>query len=310
MDTITYHLIVRANENGNCTQATCPPSKSIYGYTPNLAATLVILIVFSLSGVVYAWQGFRTRTWAFTIAMVLGAVSETLGYVAKLLLHDNPFSDVGFKMSVSLLTFAPAFYAAGIYYTLKHICLTFGASFSRLRPALYTWIFISCDVFSILLQALGGAMSAATNSMSFLNIATDIMIAGLATQVVTLLVFGALSADYGFKVYRNRAHLNPATESLRRTMRFRLFIVALWVAYFGILIRCTYRVAELAKGWSDNPILRDQGLFIALDSVPIAITAVTLNIWHPGWCFPKESKDVTATGDKLEKSSRDEESEV
>ncbi len=53
--------------------------------------------------------------------MVIGSLSEVMGYIAKVLLWQDPFSDTGFKMSVVLLTFAPAFYAAGIYYTLKHI---------------------------------------------------------------------------------------------------------------------------------------------------------------------------------------------
>ena len=288
MDAFSY-ILARANENGDCTKSTCPSSKSVYGYAPNLGATLFFLILFSLSGVAYAWQGHRTRTWFFTGAMCLGALSETLGYVAKILLHQNPFSDTGFKMSVVLLTFAPAFYAAGIYYTLKHICLTFSSNLSRLQPRFYTWIFISCDVFSIMLQAIGGAVSSASTSTSILSVGTNIMIAGLATQVFTLVVFGVLAADYGISIYRNRDSLNKTTEGLRRTIRFKLFIAALWLAYICILMRCSYRVAELARGWVNNPILRSEGLFIGFDSVPCAIAAVILNIWHPGWCFPKES---------------------
>lgn len=312
MDALIPHLLARENENGDCTLGTCPVSDSIYGYTPSGAATIVFMIVFFLSGLVYAWQGYRTRTWFFTIAMLLGAVSEVIGYVAKMLLWESPFSNTGFKMSVVLLTFAPAFYAAGIYYTLKHICLTFGASFSRLRPKLYTWIFISCDVFSIMLQAVGGAVSSASTTLAVLHIGSDIMIAGLVTQVVTLLAFGILAADYAIRVYRNRQHLNPATASLRNTLRFKLFIVALWIAYFGILIRCTYRVAELAGGWTrSNHILREQGLFIGLDSVPVALAAIALNIWHPGYCFPKEERDVVAAVEKLgSESSSDEEAQV
>lgn len=77
------------------------------------------MIIFALSGAVYVYQGIKSKTWFFSTAMFLGCLSETLGYVAKMLLWDDPFSDTGFKMSVCLLTFAPAFYAAGIYYTLK-----------------------------------------------------------------------------------------------------------------------------------------------------------------------------------------------
>ncbi|KAF2484963.1 RTA1 like protein-domain-containing protein [Neohortaea acidophila] len=306
-----HHLFRRLNENGDCTQATCPVSDSIYGYRPNLAATLIFLILFAVSGIAYAVQGYlRPTTRFFTIVMVLGAISEVLGYVAKMLLWQNPFSNTGFKATIVLLTFAPAFYAAGIYYTLKHICLTFGASFSRLRPKWYTWIFISSDIFSILLQAVGGAVSSASPNLAVLSIGSDIMIAGLVTQVVTLVAFGILAADYALRVYRNRAHLNPATAALRTSLRFRLFLAALWIAYLGILVRCCYRVAELAGGWTgSNRILKEEGLFIGLDSVPVGIAAVVLNVWHPGWCFPRE-EEQREVNEKVEGEASDEEARV
>lgn len=145
--------------------------------------------------------------------------------------------------------------------------------------------------------------------MAVLKIGDNIMIAGLAFQVFTMVAFGLFAADYGFAIYRHRNNLNSATATLRNSQRFKLFIVALWVAYLAILIRCTYRLAELAKGWSeDNEILRNQGLFIGLDSVTCAIASVVLNFWHPGWCFPREKQDV-AVKDALESSS-DEEAKV
>lgn len=313
MDSIP-HLLARADPNRGCTLDTCPVSMSVYGYRANLPATLISLIIFSLSGLLYVYQGVKTKTWFFTGAMVCGCISEALGYVAKIILHKDPFSGLGFKMSVVLLTFAPAFYAAGIYYTLKHICLTFGANFSRLRPMLYTWIFISCDVFSIALQAAGGAVASIADDMTVLDIGTNLMIAGLVTQVFTLLVFGMLAADYGFAAYRNRTNLNPATQSLRETRKFKLFVVALWVAYTGVLIRCAYRVAELVGGWDRNEILRDEGLFIGLDSVPCLIASVVLNIWHPGWCFPKSYQDTKEVSQEkmgsADSSSSDEEARV
>ena len=250
MPSLLLHLLLpRADPNRGCTKTTCPSSQSVYGYQPSLGATLFFLILFTLSSLTYIYQSTRRRTIFFTCAMVLGCFSEILGYVAKMLLWSDPFSDTGFKMSVVLLTFAPAFYAAGIYYTLKHICITFGSSFSRLRPQLYTYIFISCDVFSIVLQAVGGALASAAEDDALLEAGDNVMITGLATQVFTLVVFGLLAGDYALAVYRNRANLNAATADLRRSLRFKLFLVALWVAYFAILIRCCYRVAELCKGW-------------------------------------------------------------
>nr|OQO21076.1 hypothetical protein B0A51_12608 [Rachicladosporium sp. CCFEE 5018] len=292
------HLLRRGNANGTCTKATCTYIYSVYGYQPSLAATLLFLILFFASGLTYIYQGYKTKTWFFTIAMTLGCFSEVLGYVAKMLLWQDPFSDAGFKMSVTLLTFAPAFYAAGIYYTLKHICLTFSVELSRVRPIWYTRLFITCDVISILLQATGGVVASISWNKFILDIGDNIMITGLATQVVTLVIFGALAAEYGGKVYKHQHQLNQATAELRRSKMFKLFLMALWVAYFGILFRCCYRVAELCRGWGgQNYIMRNQALFVGLDSVPVAIASIVLNIWHPGWCFPKQAvgQDIMET---------------
>ncbi|KAK4960043.1 phospholipid-translocating ATPase rsb1 [Elasticomyces elasticus] len=96
MDTLAY-LVARADENQGCTKSTCPVIESVYGYRPNLGSVIFFLALFTISGGVYAWQGWKTRTWFFTGAMVIGSLSELMGYVAKLLLWNDPFSDTGFK---------------------------------------------------------------------------------------------------------------------------------------------------------------------------------------------------------------------
>jgi hypothetical protein len=293
------HLYARLDPNQGCTKATCDPIWSIYGYRPSLPFTILFLTIFALSALAFLIQGLhprtRSKTWFFTAAMTIGSSSEVLGYIAKLLLYNDPFSDLGFKMNVVLLTFAPAFYAAAIYATLAQICLALAPELSRLRPRLYTRIFISCDVVSIILQAAGGGIASAAPDFHVLEIGDNIMIAGLATQVATLLVFGVLAADYAYAVYKNQESLRPATAELRRSWRFKAFVVALWVAYLGIQIRCCYRVAELCEGWG-SPTMRNQGLFIGLDSLPVGVAAMVLNVCHPGWWFPVVLRGVEERG--------------
>lgn len=238
---------------------------------------------------VFLVQGFRWRGWwGFTSAAVLGTALESIGecnyhilnhtrslksnsyagYIARILLWQNPFSDAGFKMNVVLLTFAPAFFTAGIYLLLKQFCLTFGPQFSRLRPHLYTYIFISCDILSIILQGSGGSLSAAApdGDNTLLNIGEDIMIAGLVFQVVTLLIFAVLAGDVFFSMWKHRAELPAETAPLRASKKFRLFIGATVLSFLCILIRCSYRIAELQGGWG-SPIMRKEVDFIVLESV-------------------------------------------
>lgn len=81
--------------------------------------------------------------------------------------------------------FAPAFLAAGIYLTLKHIVIQFGAEWSRLRPSWYTYLFIAADILSLVMQSAGGALAATAESgESLLDVGTNIMIAGIIWQVV------------------------------------------------------------------------------------------------------------------------------
>lgn len=67
------------------------------------------------------------------------------------------------------------------------------------------------------------------------------MITGLSVQVATMLAFGALALDYALAAKRNWANLNPATATLRSSLRFKIFLAALWISYFCILARCCYR---------------------------------------------------------------------
>jgi hypothetical protein len=123
---ISTHLYARLDPNQGYTKQTCDPIYSIYRYRPSLLFTLLFLTIFALSALAFLIQGLLPRTrsdyWFFTTTMIIGSNSEVLGYVAKLLLYNNPFSELGFKMNVVLLTFAPAFYEAGVSKHLSRCC--------------------------------------------------------------------------------------------------------------------------------------------------------------------------------------------
>ncbi|KAF2840885.1 parasitic phase-specific protein PSP-1 [Patellaria atrata CBS 101060] len=272
-----------------CTKDTCDAIESIIGYAPSLAASVIFTTLFALMTIALTIQGILTRTPSFTIAMTLGCICEAIGYAGRIILHSDPFHDAGFKLQVVLLTFAPAFLAAGLYLCLKHLVIIFGAEFSRIKPAWYTYLFISCDVFSIALQGAGGGLaSAADEPGSLLDAGNNLMMAGLAFQVFTLTVFAAMCAEYGLRVYRNRHGLNPATEELRRSVKFRGFLAALVVSYLAIQIRCTYRIAEMSGGWGSE-IMRDEPLFVGLDSVMCVLAVAVLVVFNPGYCFRYQS---------------------
>lgn len=79
----------------DCTIDTCDLEFSYYGYQPSLKANAVLLAVFGFSCLAYIGQGILSRRFiGFTIAMVLGTLGETIGYVGRVMMHSNPWADV------------------------------------------------------------------------------------------------------------------------------------------------------------------------------------------------------------------------
>jgi hypothetical protein len=209
---------------------------------------------------------------------------------------DNPFSEAGFQMQICCLIIAPAFMSAGIYLTLKHLVITFGESWSRLRPAWYTYIFITGDFLSLLLQGVGGGMAATGDPGSEQqDNGTNIMIAGVVLQVVTLTIFGILLIEYAIRTYHHGAEISHEARALLQKRSFRSFMFAIALAFITIFTRCIYRIPELAFGWRSE-LMRDEVDFIVLEGAMIVVAVAVLTIFHPGYCFPA----LSGTGNKSE----------
>ncbi|KIX94077.1 uncharacterized protein Z520_10103 [Fonsecaea multimorphosa CBS 102226] len=263
----------------------CPVKASIYGYYPILASNAFFSALFGLCFIVNLGIGWRSRTWSYMLAMSLACISSCIGYVGRCLMHRNPFDSVGFEIQICCLTFAPAFNAAAIYLILKHLVLQLGRDWSRVRPKYYTWAFITADFLALTLQAAGGGIAgSAGDDESFRNVGDRLMITGISWQVLTLLIFGAAVTDYSIRRLKSQP-LSESARSLILDPKFRIFVIAQLIAYLAILIRCVYRVAEMANGWR-NPIMQNQGLFIGLDSVQVGVATILQTFLHPGYFFP------------------------
>ena len=150
--------------------------------------------------------------------------------------------------------------------------------------------FITADVVSLLIQAAGGGIaSVASSNHKDSSVGTNIMIAGIAAQVVAMTIFlvfwfeflnrlyfknsrsdlivdcpyGRRSISNYFKLLLNvksvRGHRHTHLEkyynekfaSIRQIPLFDYMVLAMTIAVIVVYIRCVYRVAELAEGWVD-----------------------------------------------------------
>ena len=261
----------------NCTIAHCPVQLSVYGYRASLPLSALLIALYAIVAILQVGLAWKYRTWGFMSAMILGCIDEIIGYVGRIIMYQNPWNNSGFIMQIVLITIGPVFFSAAIYVELYQIVNYLSRKSSRFNPVYFYYIFIPCDIISLILQAVGGAMSSTSNGGSTSGV--DIALAGLGFQVATLAIFIALSVDYFIRSRQVWLHNNLS-------IKFKSFIFFTFLAAILILIRCCYRVYELQGGYQrDSSALRDQPLFIGLEAVMVILAAFCLVIGHPGPVF-------------------------
>ncbi|EXJ81690.1 hypothetical protein A1O1_07755 [Capronia coronata CBS 617.96] len=250
-----------------CTEVTpqCPVEHSIYGYYPSIGANAFFVALFAMCAVLQLYAGIRYKTWTYLVAMFLGSVDQALGYIGRVILYNNPFNSIGFQIQICCLILGPAFNSAAIYLVLKHVTLCFGPEYSRIPPRWYTYIFITGDLVSLVIQAIGGGIAATSlSNRPRQEVGDHLMMAGIAFQVVTLLFFGIAATWYIVRRRRAPEPLSSEAIGFLRSLKFRFFAMGFAAAFTAIFIRCVYRIVEMAGGWG-NEIMQNEPSFIALD---------------------------------------------
>jgi hypothetical protein len=227
----------------SCTLASCSLKNAQVQYDPSLGGNAFYVSIFALAIFVQALLGIQYRTWSFLAGMFCGLILETVGYAARIQMHFNPFTKGPFVMLVLdcilfdspvntndnfrylvALTIGPTFFTASIYLCLARIIVVFGEHLSRFKPRTYTVSFITSDVISLLLQAVGGAIASGADTYEKKQHGIHIMVAGLAFQVASLVIFMLLCADFARAVRAGPRSTEPMFFTLRSSLRFKAFL--------------------------------------------------------------------------------------
>lgn len=130
--------LITFGPRANCTLDLCPLEASLLQYQPNVPANGIFIAVFGLLMLVHTWQGVKTRTWGFMSSMIVGCILEIVGYVGRLIIHDNPFNFIWFLLQISesylycagmivgltcvvCIGVAPVFFCSAIYVLLSQV---------------------------------------------------------------------------------------------------------------------------------------------------------------------------------------------
>jgi len=250
-----------------CTLATCDIALSLYDYRPSIAVNLLFLLLFAITGFMHVTQLlFWPKSTFFAGAIAVGCFIELLGYLLRIVSNENPFALAPYFTQFIALTIAPAFFSAAIYSCLGDIIKSLGPQLSRLRPEIYSKVFVGSDLISLVFQGVGGL----TTLGQLLNggsgqAGIDIILVGLVYQIISLIAFIYLGVEFGMR-------LKKFNESEGKTIfgpgsgQLQIFFVFFCLSVFCLFIRCIYRFFELAGGLQGE-LLHDEILFIFLEGM-------------------------------------------
>lgn len=102
-------------------------------------------------------------------------------------------------------------------------------NYSCFKPRSILIIFICCDLTNLILQGVGGAISSTSLHRDQIQTGINVIIAGLATQVTSLLMFIGLGVEFAFRVCSGNYDLATNTSELRQTRVWKAFLFGMSV---------------------------------------------------------------------------------
>jgi len=243
-----------------------------YGFIPSKAIGFIFLVLFSILTFGHLVLMFKTRKW-WLMAMVLGGLVEVIGWSGRLWGAYNPDSYNSFMIQIVCLIFAPAFLGGGIYAMMKWVILAVGPQYSRLKPASYWKIFITCDFISLVVQSGGGGIAASSNTQSTINTGSNIMLAGIVFQLVATIAFGI------FFILFLRSFARDPQVNRRSLGRIEYLLWAIALSAAAIIIRGIYRTVELGQKWNGYLFVHQD--WFLFDALPMVVLMIITIAAHP-----------------------------
>ncbi|WWC69049.1 uncharacterized protein I206_102985 [Kwoniella pini CBS 10737] len=305
---------------------------SPYGYTPEISAGIAYIVVFAILGLLHVGLGVRYKYWLVFATLIPGTFLEVIGWAGRLWSAYNVYDITPFLMQIASLIIGPAFYSAWAYTVLGYCITQLGPAYSLLKPNMYLAVFITADVISLVIQAIGGGKAAvAAQQGTNTHTATKIMLAGILFQLGTMTIFVILASDFILRVifrkpynHLKNKHSNSAIAAeikrdsdttpppegiaatspledesgrgMNRTSEIKngeKLLAGVAFASAMIFVRGIYRSIELAQGWSGY-LITHEVYFIYLDGLPMVLCLAAFAVAHPGWLLPRRKGWIKA----------------
>ncbi|KAK1149810.1 hypothetical protein N8T08_003361 [Aspergillus melleus] len=259
-----------------CKALTTPDTQ--WDFCPSIGASYLFLVLFGLTTLAHLAQAIFYRKFYCWVITVSGLI-QTLTYVFRVLSILSPASYTDYAAWFILILIAPLWTNAFVYMVMGRMVWNFtdDAQVLRVKPWRFGLFFVILDIIAFIVQVYGAAQAAGNHityekQMEGLHI----YMGGVGVQQLFVLLFVACAISFHRKVIRQRR--SDGKQGL-------LLLYVLYACLALITMRIIFRLCEYSQGLKSK-IPRHEAYQYCLDSVPMLISLVALNVVHPGRIMP------------------------
>jgi len=250
-----------------------------------IASNVLTAIAFTLVILVALTQTWMVRKWGakFMLSMVIGAYTFAFGIGTRFGLHSHPESKGIYIIEYLFVVLSPCAFIASEYVLLGRLARYLNCDkHLMVNSRRITIVFISSDITTFLVQAAGGSVSISSNTLSLAKVGSNIFLAGLVMQLASFLTFTCIFSVFIYRVRTQEPEIWTMHASTRKWHQdWRTLAAAMIFSFVGILIRSTYRVAELSQGY-EGFLATTERFFYGLDTLPLFIAISIYVFFWPG----------------------------
>ncbi|EXK78281.1 hypothetical protein FOQG_17039 [Fusarium oxysporum f. sp. raphani 54005] len=265
----------------NSTSDTDVDEFKLYLYKPSLVAAIILTVLFGVVSARHSQLLFKTRTWSF-IPFSIGCLVETVGYGARAYsaTQTPDWELMPYILQSVFILLGPAFFAASIYMVLgRLICFLEGQHLSMIKVNRLTKIFLLGDILSFFGQGGGGGLLASASDKGSQDLGNNIIIVGLAIQVIFFGGFMVITAIFHVRILRQ-----PTKRSQTTGAPWQVFMAVLYFTSALIMVRSVFRMIEYAQGHNGALISKEVYVY-TLDALLMIVVAATFTVRHPSAIF-------------------------
>ncbi|TVY16682.1 Sphingoid long-chain base transporter RSB1 [Lachnellula arida] len=281
--------------SGTCA-ARADPVNTNWNFCPSTAAAWLFFILFALTTCAHLVQGIWHRK-SYCWVIVCSGALQTVNYVFRIISIKNPTSLVidyhaverGLNANLFIATkIAPVFTNGFVYMVMGRMIWNYipDATIFRITAWRFSTYFVVLDIIALIIQVIGAASAANSKSpKSQVLTAIHVYMGGVAFQQFFILVFTIFAMRFHRTVLRLRRQGVPGAASALP------LLYAIYAVLLLITIRIVFRLCEYSQGLTST-IPSHEVYQYCLDSLPMLIALLILNVFHPGRVMPGSKSDI------------------